>query len=350
MALCLHGCSTLSYYAQSVGGQMEVLNKRRAVAGMLEDPDTSPRLRQRLTRALEIRAFAAEALALPDNPSYRSYADLERPFVIWNVFAAPPYSLEPLRWCFPLVGCVAYRGYFARADAQAFAAEMRALGYDVFVGPVPAYSTLGWFEDPLLNTMIHWPEPELAGLLFHELAHQVLYVADDTTFNESFATAVEREGVRRWMEATAQNDAYGDYLRRLQFESQFINLVLTTRTRLQALYATGTDPEVVRARKRQAFARMRARYLALRASWQGYARYDAWMEQDLNNAQLASVAAYHRYVPAFQKLLARHDGDLPAFYAAAARLGAMPKARRHAALQALLPETADPPRAVEARR
>lgn len=329
---------------------MEVLNKRRAVEGMLDDPGTSPQLRQRLARALEIRAFAAEALALPDNLSYRSYADLERPFVVWNVFAAPPYSLEPLRWCFPFVGCVAYRGYFAHTDAQAFAAKLRDLGYDVFVGPVPAYSTLGWFEDPLLNTMIHWPEPELAGLLFHELAHQVLYVAGDTAFNESFATAVEREGVRRWMKATAQEHAYDEYLRRRQFESQFINLVLTTRTRLQALYATGSDPEVVRARKQQTFAHMRARYLTLRASWQGYGRYDAWMEQDLNNAQLASVAAYHRYVPAFQKLLARYDDDLPAFYTAAARLGAMPMARRHAALQALLPEMADPSRAVDAQR
>lgn len=345
------GCSTVAYYAQSVSGQMEVLSKRRAIERVLGDPATPPPLRQRLARALEIRAFAARELALPDNLSYRSYADLERPYVVWNVFATPPHSLEPVRWCYPFVGCLAYRGYFARAGAQSFADKLRARGYDVFVGPVPAYSTLGWFDDPLLNTMIHWPEPELAGLLFHELAHQVLYVDGDTAFNESFATAVEREGVRRWMQATAQEDAYREYLRRRESEAQFINLVLTTRVRLQWLYAKRLNPWIVDRRKQEIFAHMRERYGELRTAWGGYGYYDAWMERELNNAQVVSVSTYHRYVPAFGKLLERHGGDLAAFYRAAARLGAIPPAQRHAALQALLPETADPAAAaIEVRR
>lgn len=341
------GCSTIAYYAQSVGGQMEVLNKRQDVERLLADPDTPPKLRRQLALALEIRSFAAEQLGLPDNASYRSYTDLERPYVIWNVFATPALSLEPVRWCYPFVGCVAYRGYFDRADAEAFAERLRTRGYDVFAGPVPAYSTLGWFDDPLLNTMIHWPEPELAGLLFHELSHQVLYVDGDTTFNESFATAVEREGVRRWMAATAQEDAYQAYLRRREFEAQFINLVLTTRTRLQALYASPLERSEKHRRKQQVFAHMHERYNALRDTWQGYGYYDAWMNRELNNAQVASVATYHRYVPAFGKLLERYDGDLPAFYAAAARLAQLSDGRRNAALQALLPETADGPRPVD---
>ena len=335
------GCSTLAYYAQSVSGQMEVLNKRRDIERMLADPDTPAPLQRRLALALEIRAFAAEELGLPDNPSYRSYADLDRPYVVWNVFATPALSLEPLRWCFPFAGCLSYRGYFARADAVAFADRLRANGYDVFVGPVPAYSTLGWFDDPLLNTVIHWPEPELAGVIFHELAHQALYLRGDTTFNESFASTVEREGVRRWMLASAQEEIYRDYLQRRAHETEFINLVLATRSRLAALYASSSDERHTRLRKQRILAHMRTQYEALRRSWQGFGYYDGWMAQDLNNAQIASVATYHRYVPAFKKLLARQGGDLPAFYRAASRLATMAEDERKAYLQALLPEAAE---------
>ena len=350
-ALWLGGCATIAYYAQSVSGQMEVLNKRRDVQRMLADPATPPDLRRQLALALQVRAFAAAQLALPDNGSYRSYTDLERPYVAWNVFATPALSLEPLRWCYPFAGCVFYRGYFDRADAELFARRLRHRGYDVFVGPVPAYSTLGWFDDPLLNTMIHWPEPELAGLLFHELAHQKLYVNGDSAFNESFATLVEREGVRRWMLANAKQPAYRDYLRRRAHEAQFINLVLSIRTRLATLYGSDLSADEKKLRKQALFDHMRSRYEALRRSWDGYGYFDGWMAQDLNNAQIVSVATYHRYVPAFQRLLARYDGDLPAFYRAAASLAALPATERTAQLQALAPETAhDDSLPVRARR
>lgn len=339
-ALSLAGCSTLAYYAQSVGGQLEVLGKRRDIERVLAAPGTSSELRRRLSLALRIREFAVAELALPDNGSYRSYADLERPFVAWNVFATPEFSVEPLQWCFPFVGCLPYRGYFARADAVAFAERLRERGYEVFVGPVPAYSTLGWFDDPLLNTMIHWPEPELAGLLFHELAHQRLYLPGDGVFNESFATTVEREGVRRWLLASAQPDAYRAYLQRRAQESQFVQLVLATRVRLAALYDSELSAERMRARKQEIFDHLRTRYGSMSGTWGGPGDFDAWLAQELNNAQIASLATYHGLVPAFERLLAREGGDIEAFYDAAARLAALPAARRNAQLRALLPETA----------
>lgn len=335
----LGGCATIAYYAQSVSGQMEVLNQRRDVQRILADPDTPPDLRRQLALALQVRAFAVAELALPDNGSYRSYTDLQRPYVVWNVFATPALSLEPLRWCYPFAGCVSYRGYFERGEAESFARRLRHRGYDVFVGPVPAYSTLGWFDDPLLNTMIHWPEPELAGLLFHELAHQKLYVKGDSAFNESFATLVERVGVRRWMLANAKQPAYRAYQRRRAYEAQFIKLVLNIRARLAALYRSDASTDEKHLRKRELFVHMRSRYETLRRSWDGYGDFDGWMAQELNNAQIASVATYHRYVPAFERLLARHGGDLQSFYRAAASLAALPAAKRTAQLHALAPET-----------
>ncbi len=338
----LSACTTLSYYAQSVTGQYELLHKRRSIEAMLADQHTPAALRQRLALALRIREYAASALALPDNASYRSYTDLQRPFVAWNVFATPEFSLEPLRWCFPLVGCLSYRGYFARADARTFGEHLRKRGYDVFIGPVPAYSTLGWFDDPLLNTMMNRPNPELAGLLFHELAHQKLYVKGDSAFNESFATTVEREGVRRWMLATAHPQHYQAYLQRRAHEARFIHLVLAVRGQLARLYASGSDEYAMRIKKKAIFAGMRAQYRDLRREWGGYGYFDAWMAQKLNNAQIASVATYNRFVPAFEALLARYDGNLSEFYAAAKRIADMPRAERHAYLRDLRPEVAQP--------
>ncbi len=348
----LSACTTLSYYAQSVTGQYELLRKRRNIEALLTDRDTPAALRQRLALAQRIRDYAASALALPDNASYRSYVDLQRPFVAWNVFATPEFSLEPLRWCFPLVGCLSYRGYFARDDARTFGERLRKRGYDVFIGPVPAYSTLGWFDDPLLNTMMNRPNPELAGLLFHELAHQKLYVKGDSAFNESFATTVEREGVRRWMLATAHPQRYQAYLQRRAHEARFIHLVLAVRGQLARLYASGSDEHAMRIEKQAIFDGMRAQYRNLRREWGGYGYFDAWMAQKLNNAQIASVATYNRFVPAFEALLARYDGNLPDFYAAAERIADMPRAERHAYLRDLRPEVAQPsqPRRAKARK
>lgn len=336
-SLLLAGCGTIGYYVQAVHGQFALLAAARPIPDWLADPATPDDLKRRLALARDIRAFATAQLDEPDNRSYTRYADLHRPAVVWNVFATPPLSLDLKTWCYPLFGCAGYRGYFERADADALAAELRAAGLDVDVAPIPAYSTLGWFNDPLLNTFIRWPEGELARLVFHELAHQIVYVGDDTTFNESFATAVEREGVRRWLAARGDADvraAYQQYERR---RADYIALMLDYRARLQALYAGGEPAAARRERKRALFVQLQADYRALRdGPWAGFAGYDRYFAQDLNNARLAAVGAYYDDVPAFEALLAREHGDLPSFYGAVRRLAEMKPAERNAALHALL--------------
>lgn len=331
------GCSSLGYYGQAVSGQFEVYRRSRPVAEVLADPAIEPKLKEKLAAVQRIRDFASRELGLPDNASYRVYADLGRRYVLWNVFATPELSLEPLTWCFPVSGCVAYRGYFSREAAEAYAAELRAAGYDVHVGGVTAYSTLGWFSDPLLNTMIHRPLPDIAGLVFHELAHQRLYVRGDTSFSESFAMTVELEGVRRWLAANGAAGDYTRYAQSLERRRQFAALVLRYRDRLEAVYAAESGIAEKRAGKARLFAELRDQYEQLRASWGGDARYDAWFGPDLNNAHIASVGTYHHHVSAFQALLARHHGDMSAFYRAVAELGQLPVLERSAALSAFLP-------------
>jgi predicted aminopeptidase len=329
------GCSTLGYYAQSISGHLSMLSSARPIEDVLADPTTSPTLRERLTRVSEMRAFASRELGLPDNASYRSYADIKRPFVVWNTFAAAELSLELKQWCYPVVGCAGYRGYFDRGAADAAAAELRKDGYEVAVVGVPAYSTLGWLPDPLLNTFIGGTEGQVAALVFHELAHQVVFVGGDTTFNESFATAVEREGVRRWLEAKGDaplRAAYADFDQRRQ---QFLELLLRYRDRLEALYRSKGSADDKRAGKRTLFAELQGEYRHLRASWGGFAGYDRFFAQELNNANLASIGAYNALVPAFDALLAQNGGDLPRFYEAVRKLAALPKTEREAALRAL---------------
>lgn len=332
----LQGCASLAYYAQSAHGELSVLAARQPISGLVANPDTSAALRARLKLAERIRDFASRRLALPDNASYRTYADLHRRYVLWNVFAAPRFSLQPKRWCFPFSGCVAYRGYFAKAAAERYAADLRRRHYDVYVAGIPAYSTLGWFSDPLLNTVIDWPNPDLAGLIFHELAHQELYVQGDTAFNESFAVTVERAGVRRWMRSHGSPAAYRRYLVEKRRNRAFVRLVMETRGRLKNLYAARLSKQAMAAGKRAVFGRMRADYVRLKASWGGYSGYDRWMAPPLNNAKIASVATYEQYVPAFRALLKQEGGNFKRFYAAARAIGALPKATRHARLAALM--------------
>ncbi len=249
VVLSLGGCGNLGYYWNSVGGQLEIWQREAPIERLLADPALDPKTKAQLDRALRIRDYASRELGLPDNRSYRSYADLARPFVVWNVFAAPEFSIEPKKWCFPFAGCVGYRGYFSEAEARAYAATLAAEGYDIHVGGVPAYSTIGWFADPVLNTFIHYPEPELARLLFHELAHQVLYVKDDTVFNESFATVVEQIGLARWLDAYG-SDADRQRVRQLQrFRADFRVLIMRTRGELAVLYAGGGTLQQKRERK-----------------------------------------------------------------------------------------------------
>lgn len=325
LPFCLCGCQTIGFYAQAVNGQLAVWRATEPIESLLEDEQTDPALRQRLLLVSEIRAFASEALELPDNASYRSYADLKRAYVVWNVFAAPEFSLEPVTWCFPFAGCVGYRGYFSREGADKFATNLKDTGLngtnlDVFVGGVPAYSTLGWFADPVLNTFIGYPDAELARLIFHELAHQIAYAPGDTVFNESFATTVELEGVRRWLEhggRSAQFEAFNVARRRQQ---DFLDLVMRTRALLDALYQQDMPDQEKRSMKVDTYKQMRSEYLQLKQEWGGFSGYDLWFENSLNNAKLSSVAAYNQLVPAFQQLLARNGGALGPFYEAVVAL------------------------------
>jgi len=332
-AAALGGCVSPGYYLQAIGGQLEVWRLARPVGLIESDPAVPSSLKERLAAASRLRDFASRALALPDNGSFRSYADLGRPAAVWNIFAAGEFSLRLRSWCFPVAGCVNYRGYFAEADAMAFAAELRGEGLDVSVGGVPAYSTLGWFDDPLLNTFIHFPEMELLRLLVHELAHQVVYVGDDTEFNEAFAVVVEQEGLRRFLAGEPDPVRRERALVVQRRRADFQKLVQETGRRLEALYASALAPEEMRREKARLLAGMRRDHAALKAgSWQGYAGFDRWFGQTLNNAALASVALYHELVPAFEALLEQTGRDLPRFYAEARRLAALPKADRRTQL------------------
>jgi predicted aminopeptidase len=343
LALGLAGCTALGYYGQSIGGQLEVLNKRRPIAEWLDDPTTLADLKPKLELILRLRAFASQELQLPDNDSYRSYADLDRPYAVWNVYAAPEFSLTPKEWCFPFVGCVAYRGYFAKAEAEAYAAELQGQGHDVHVGGVAAYSTLGWFHDPMLNTLIHRPTADLAGLMFHELAHQQVYVRDDSTFNESFATAVELEGARRWLAANGTPEQLDDYLAGKRAQGRFVTLIMDYRARLAALYASEQTDTHKRAAKAWIFSELRAEYARQTADGKLGDDYRRWFERDLNNARLAPIGVYRQHLPAFQALLTRENGDLAAFYRAVQQLAQLPRDQRDARLATLSPQVAASP-------
>ncbi len=329
------GCSQLRYYTQSASGQMEIINKRRPITAVLADPATSPELKQKLEAVMRIRDFASRELGLPDNQSYRGYADLQRPFVVWNVFATDELSLKPREWCFPVAGCVNYKGYFAEADAEAFATMQRENGFDVFVGSVPAYSTLGYFDDPVLNTFIHYPEPELARLIFHELAHQVVYVKDDSVFNESFATTVEREGVLRWLVQQGDGAKQSSLVIAQTRKTVYNQLVIETRVKLENLYASAMDAQKKRERKREIFNELLENYARKKIEWGGYTGYDRWMNASTNNAVIAAFGIYNQQEPAFSALLASQSNDLPKFYAAVKALAKQGKAERNASLEAM---------------
>lgn len=331
----LGGCTTLGYYSQAVLGQLELLRRATPIEEELRSDAVPAALKAKLRSVLRIREFASRELALPDNGSYKRYADLGRRYAVWNVFAAPEFSTEPVPSCFPVAGCVSYRGYFAEADAQAEGAARRARGYDVYIGGVPAYSTLGWFDDPVLSTFIHYPESELARLMFHELAHQQLYVKNDTLFNESFATSVEQAGVERWLARSGNEGGRAAYARLRQIRREFVALLTKHRALLAQYYREDLPPERKRLGKAQRFAEIEEEYRQLKISWGGFAGYDRWFAGKPNNATLASVALYTELVPAFTALLAREGGDLPRFYAAVKELARLPKDERHARLRSL---------------
>jgi len=340
LCLLLGACSTAGYYLQAIQGHLQLMVSTRPIDEMIADAATTPELRQQLEHASAIREFAVRELALPDNRNYRSYANLGRPFVVWNVFAAPEFSVDLRQWCMLFVGCVNYRGYYARDDAYGYAGELRASATDTYVAGIPAYSTLGYFSDPLLNTFMRFGDQEVARIVFHELAHQLIYVTGDSAFNESYATTVEGEGVRRWLAQSAP-ERLPEFARQQGRRAQFHRLIADFREKLRALYATPLAPEAKRERKVERFAEMQRAYAELKASWGGYGGYDPWFSQPLNNASLGSIALYTRWVPAFQALLAQEGGDLPRFYQRVRELAAVPKPERAATLDVLLPKTPD---------
>jgi len=340
VAVCTtSGCATAGYYARSVVGHLEILQAARPVPQVLADPATSEALRRRLVLSQQMRDFAVRELAEPDNASYRRYADLHRPAAVWNVVAAPELSLVPKTWCFWIVGCVGYRGYYDERHADALADELRAAGLDVAVYPVPAYSTLGrlpsggFFADPLLNTFIGYPEGELARLIFHELAHQVAFAAGDTEFNESFASTVEKVGAERWLAGHASAEARAEAAAAEMRRADFRALTGRTRDALQRLYASDASDDAKRAGKAAILARLREEYAAMKASrWGGYSGYDAWFAR-ANNAAFGVLASYTALVPAFERLLAREGNDFARFYAEVRRIAALPAAERRRALE-----------------
>ena len=332
------GCSTIGYYTQSVGGHLGVVRAAKPVTEWLADPDTSPALKARLELSQRIRDFAVSELKEPDNASYRRYADLKRGAVLWNVVAAPELSLTLQTWCFPVVGCVGYRGYYDQAEANAFAQSLKPLGWEVSVYGVPAYSTLGMlpgaaFADPLLNTFVDYPEGELAQLIFHELAHQVAFAKGDTVFNESFATAVERVGGERWLRDHAGAQAREDDERRSARRREFRALTARYRGRFEVLYGSAASDAEKRAGKAALLAQLRVDHEALkRERWGGYSGYDGWFAR-ANNASFGVLAAYNELVPNFERLFEREGRDFPRFYAEVKRLAALPLDERRKALE-----------------
>jgi predicted aminopeptidase len=330
-ALALGGCGTL-YVAQAARGQLQILHAREPIRKVLADPRTDPELRRRLEEIRMARRFASRELGLPDNKSYTSYADLEREFVVWSVVATPEFSLEPREWCFPFVGCVAYRGYFRERSAQAFAEKLREQGLDAVVGGVPAYSTLGKFNDPILNTMMGYGDDELASIMFHELSHQVIYIPNDTAFNEAFAVAVEQEGLARWLKFRGREADLEKYLRRRERQAESLAIVARHRRELVHLYDAPIPATEMRERKRDVFSRLVAELRGLAERYGTESTLAAELDGRPNNARLASLATYYECVPGFQRLLASQQHDLPRFYQAVRQLAKLPRAERRATL------------------
>lgn len=341
IAVVTSSCSNISYYAQSIAGGYKVLSGREPIDDVLADPRVEEPVKEKLKAVVRIRDFASSDLQLPDNDSYRTYVDLKRPFAVWNVFAAPEFSVEMKEWCFLFVGCVRYRGYFEEADAQAYAAELRQEGLDVYVTGIAAYSTIGWFDDPMLNTIIQRDEIRLAGLIFHELSHQVIYIKGDTAFNEGFAVTVELEGVKRWLEKNGTPLLLEKYQARKARHKQFVELVTATRNQLESLYKKELSMEEMRSRKVAVIEAMQKSYQQLKINWNGFAGYDRWFSQPVNNAQISAVTTYRDYVPAFQNLLAQKQNNMSDFYRAVEELGDLDSKERQQAIDALLVSTAE---------
>ncbi|HEY2037762.1 MAG TPA: aminopeptidase [Steroidobacteraceae bacterium] len=329
----LAGCTSTMYLLQAAGGEWHVIHARKPIVQVIDDPQTPQPMIRELAEVREARDFASRVLKLPDNASYRTYTKIDRPYVVWNVVAAPALSVEPKTWCFPIAGCVAYRGYFSEKRAQAFASELKRRGYDVVVEGVPAYSTLGKLPDPVMSTMMRYGSDELAAMIFHELAHQLLYVTNDSRFDEAFAVTVQEEGLKRWLEYKGRPMRIEELDRQRQEDGLFMTLLRYTRARLARLYASAAPRQMKLRRKQQIFGELAADIRTLEHRLHVHSSvYDDWIAAGLNNAQLASVSTYYDCVPGFERLLQRENGDLTRFYDAARELARESKSTRDAQL------------------
>ena len=333
IAFWLYGCTNLPYYAQAVDGQMEILLKAQSINTILADPNTDKVLKNTLSRVILLRKFASRTLKLPNNESYMNYADLKRPYVVWNVYATPEFSTKLKEWCFVGVGCVEYHGFFSKEEAYLFAEKLGNKGYDVHVAGIRAYSTLGWFDDPVLNTFIGFSEIQLARLIFHELAHQIIYVNDDTEFNESFATMVELEGTRRWLESNGTSEQQDTFDEGQRGEIIFTELVLKYRKQLDKLFLSAVNESEKRSYKSYIFTELCREFNQLKSANNTLSSYDQWFELKMNNALLATISTYRKHVPKFQSLLARQGGDLEVFYSAVRDIGKLTKSDRYSTLR-----------------
>lgn len=340
----LGGCANLPYYAQAVNGHFDIMRQSKPISAIIANPDTDQELKRILTKAVILREFASRELKLPNNQSYTSYADLQRPYVVWNVFASPELSVELKKWCFIKAGCVSYRGFFSKTRAERYAEELRNQGYDVYVGGVRAYSTLGWFNDPILNTFIDYTETELARLIFHELAHQVVYVPGNTIFNESFATAVEYEGIKRWFESNGSSSALALFQSAREMDSVFTELVLNYREQLHKLFTSDRSDAEKRAEKTRIYNNLRDEFSRLKALRTEFNNYDQWFSHELNNAQLATISVYTQLLPAFQALLAQQNGNMSQFFEVVKKISKLPQHEQDFILQIALEDETNPER------
>lgn len=352
--VAVSGCQTIGFYTQAVKGQYQIFAHQKTIDKLIADPQTPEPLRKQLQLVQQLRAFAKDELKLPVDGHYRKYVDLHRPYVVWNVQATPQYSLEPHTWWYPLVGSLEYRGYFSEQGARKYAAHL-GTNYDVYVDGVEAYSTLGWFKDPLLNTFIDRSEPELAEVIFHELGHQRVFARGDTDFNEAFATTVGQEGARRWLRTSGKTNLLERYALAIHRNDQFVHLIMSTREQLQTVYGDTLDkdgkvvaakklpmpPEELERAKQHVFADLHHNYEQLKTSWGGYSGYDNWFARELNNAQLNTIANYYDFLPGFERLLELNGNDMDKFYVEVERLSKMDKDERHQWLRNLAKGASD---------
>lgn len=309
----LGGCS-FSYYSQAISGHLSLMMKRQDIRELIKDTELSEKVRERLALSQQVISFAKQEMDLPDNGSYRHFVKVDGNYVVWNVIAAPPYSLTAKHWCYPIAGCASYRGYYHKEAAEAYAAKLRGQGLDVAVAGASAYSTLGWFSDPLLSTMLYRDEGQFVEVIIHELAHQRFYLPGNSQLNESFAEVVATEGVKRWFQSRGEQARFEHFLKGQAYERGFDQLLLQTRSRLQALYDSAVPSEEMARRKREIFAQLQVDYAKFKKAHHGDERYDRWMSQPLNNAHLVLVATYHDLEPMLREMLKQSGGDMEEFY------------------------------------